>query len=66
MADKRHQKAIAKGIGCQVAYNYQNDNRRAQKLVPAKDLAKEERVVLNSKNLHIYNWYQIICAWHGC
>lgn len=25
-----------------------------------------ERVVLNSKNLHTYNWYQIICAWHGC
>ncbi len=43
MADKRHQKAIAKGIVCQVAYNHQNDNRRAQKLVPAKDLAKEER-----------------------
>ena len=43
MADKRHQKAIAKGIGCQVAYNHQNDNRRAQKLVPVKDLAKEER-----------------------
>ena len=43
MADKRHQKAIAKGIVCQVAYNHQNDYRRAQKLVPAKDLAKEER-----------------------
>ena len=41
MADKRHQKAIAKGIVCQVAYNHQNDYRRAQKLVPAKDLAKE-------------------------
>ena len=43
MADKRHQKAIAKGIGCQVGYNYQNDNRRAQKFVPVKYLAKEER-----------------------
>ena len=43
MADERHQKAIAKGIGYQVGYNHQNDNRRAEKLVPAKDLAKEER-----------------------